>query len=271
VTTTLTGMDVANRGAVAQRTETLFREAGALREGHFELKSGRHADRYLEKFQVLQYPAAVSELCAYIAARAVAGGAVIDVVAGPTTGGVILAFEVARQLRAQGEEVPFLGLGHAINPVAFLRISPLRMKLSKARYHAAMWMRLPGPQRLAYARARARGVLEETGLADAELPETRYRKLRGALEQAAYGYRPQPYDGDVTLFQPIDRLDVLDTTPGWAEVVTGRLSAFEISGEHGTMFDRPFIEEFAGRLREATLHAQAGAFAEDGRLCEAAE
>ncbi|WP_165356594.1 non-ribosomal peptide synthetase [Sphingosinicella sp. BN140058] len=183
----------------------------------------------------------------------------------------ILAFEVARQLRAQGEEVPFLGLGHAINPVAFLRVSPLRMKLSKARYHAAMWMRLPGSQRLAYARARARGVLEETGLADAELPETRYRKLRGALEQAAYGYCPQPYGGDVTLFQPIDRLDVLDTAPGWAEVVTGRLRALDVSGEHGTMFDPPYIEEFAARLREATLHAQASPFAEDGRLCEAAE
>src|SRR6185503_8913904 len=36
--------------------EELFEAAGALRHGHFLLKSGRHSDRYLEKFAVLQYP-----------------------------------------------------------------------------------------------------------------------------------------------------------------------------------------------------------------------
>ena len=51
----------------AARVEALFTESGALRSGHFALKSGRHGDRYLEKFQVLQFPAAVSELCAAFA------------------------------------------------------------------------------------------------------------------------------------------------------------------------------------------------------------
>jgi orotate phosphoribosyltransferase len=104
MTTTLASLDAAARRQVAQRTEMLFHEAGALREGHFQLKSGRHADRYVEKFQVLQFPAAVSELCGYIAAR-VRGAEderLVDVVAGPTTGGVILAFEVARQLGVRG-------------------------------------------------------------------------------------------------------------------------------------------------------------------------
>jgi orotate phosphoribosyltransferase len=104
VTTILPALDAAAREAVARRTEQLFQEAGALRDGHFELKSGRHAVRYLEKFQVLQFPAAVSELCGYVAARARAadGELLVDVVAGPTTGGVILAFEVARQLGVRG-------------------------------------------------------------------------------------------------------------------------------------------------------------------------
>jgi orotate phosphoribosyltransferase len=104
MTTTLAAVDAAAREEVARRTEMLFHEAGALREGHFLLKSGRHADRYVEKFQVLQFPAAVSELCSYIAARVRGpeGERVVDVVAGPTTGGVILAFEVARQLGVRG-------------------------------------------------------------------------------------------------------------------------------------------------------------------------
>ena len=84
--------------------EALFRASGALREGHFELKSGRHGTSYLEKFQVLQHPAAVSELCAMIAATVTDddGRPTVDVVVGPTTGGVILAFETARQLGLPG-------------------------------------------------------------------------------------------------------------------------------------------------------------------------
>lgn len=89
--------------ATARRVEQLFGEAGAYREGHFKLKSGRHSDRYVEKFQVLQWPAAVTELCGMVVTRAEqAGASDVDVVIGPTTGGVVLAFEVARQLDVRG-------------------------------------------------------------------------------------------------------------------------------------------------------------------------
>ena len=91
------------RPDVSGRVEELFIASGALRQGHFQLKSGRHAERYLEKFQVLQYPQAVSELCRYLAALVQEpDGRGVDVVVGPTTGGVILAFEVARQLGVRG-------------------------------------------------------------------------------------------------------------------------------------------------------------------------
>jgi orotate phosphoribosyltransferase len=89
---------------VAQRVEELFAESGAYRQGHFKLKSGRHGDRYLEKFQVLQWPERVTEICRFMADRArdAAGAQPIDVVVGPTTGGVILAYEVARNLGTRG-------------------------------------------------------------------------------------------------------------------------------------------------------------------------
>lgn len=79
--------------------EKIFRRAGAFLDGHFELSSGKHSDRYLEKFQVLQWPQDTERLCAAIAewAEALAPATV----AGPTTGGVILAHEVARQLRVR--------------------------------------------------------------------------------------------------------------------------------------------------------------------------
>ncbi len=104
MTTVPAAVSGATREAVARRTEELFRTAGALQEGHFALTSGRHGDRYLEKFQVLQYPAAVTELCSFAVARAqaAAGSSPVTLVAGPTTGGVILSFEAARQLGVRG-------------------------------------------------------------------------------------------------------------------------------------------------------------------------
>jgi orotate phosphoribosyltransferase len=100
MTTVRSAVDAAARAAMAARTEALFRSSGALRDGHFLLKSGRHAEQYLEKFQVLQDTAATSELCAMWAAthRGPDGRPTAELVAGPTTGGVILAFETGRQL-----------------------------------------------------------------------------------------------------------------------------------------------------------------------------
>jgi orotate phosphoribosyltransferase len=74
----------------------IFRESGALLEGHFLLASGYHSAVYLEKFQVLQHPLHVEALCREIAARF--AGAGVDVVLGPTTGGMLLAYEVAKHL-----------------------------------------------------------------------------------------------------------------------------------------------------------------------------
>lgn len=104
MTTIRATLEIAARAAVAERTEALFRRAGALRDGHFLLKSGRHSERYLEKFLLLQDPAVTSELCSFwaAAARDADGRSLVDVVAGPTTGGIVLAFETARQLGVRG-------------------------------------------------------------------------------------------------------------------------------------------------------------------------
>jgi len=74
----------------------IFRDAGALLEGHFELTSGLHSGQYLEKFNVLQHPEYTEKLCAEIAGRFAKDR--IEVVIGPVTGGIILSFEVARHL-----------------------------------------------------------------------------------------------------------------------------------------------------------------------------
>jgi orotate phosphoribosyltransferase len=78
----------------------IFRTAGAIKEGHFLLASGLHSPVYWEKFRILQYPGLTEKLCRLIVRHFKEQQ--IDVVAGPTTGGIILAFETARQLGVRG-------------------------------------------------------------------------------------------------------------------------------------------------------------------------
>jgi orotate phosphoribosyltransferase len=74
----------------------LFEEAGALLSGHFKLSSGLHSDQYLEKFRLAEKPALLDPMCAEIARRFADDD--IQIVLGPTTAGIILAYNVARYL-----------------------------------------------------------------------------------------------------------------------------------------------------------------------------
>ncbi len=80
--------------------EEIFQKSGAIIKGHFLLASGLHSPIYWEKFRVLQFPNYTEQLCRMITSYFIKQG--IQVVAGPTTGGIILAFEVARQLGIRG-------------------------------------------------------------------------------------------------------------------------------------------------------------------------
>jgi orotate phosphoribosyltransferase len=80
--------------------EQMFEKSGAVLKGHFLLASGRHSPVYWEKVRVVQYPEYTEKLCGMIAAHFRGRG--ISVVAGPTTPGIILAYETARQLGVRG-------------------------------------------------------------------------------------------------------------------------------------------------------------------------
>jgi orotate phosphoribosyltransferase len=76
-----------------------FRAAGALLEGHFVLSSGLHSPRYLQCARVLMDPARAARLCAALAEKVRSGAhGKIDLVASPAMGGVVVGYEMARQL-----------------------------------------------------------------------------------------------------------------------------------------------------------------------------
>ena len=75
-----------------------FREAGALLEGHFILSSGFHSTAYLQCARVLMDPSRAERLCASLAEKIKDAGLGADLVVSPAMGGVIVGYEMGRQL-----------------------------------------------------------------------------------------------------------------------------------------------------------------------------
>jgi orotate phosphoribosyltransferase len=72
----------------------LFKETGALLEGHFRLTSGLHSPQYFQCAKVIQFPQHAQKLCWEIAFYFMSEK--VNVVIGPALGGIIVAQEVAR-------------------------------------------------------------------------------------------------------------------------------------------------------------------------------
>ncbi len=105
------------------RAETLERELvrrGALLDGHFRLSSGRHSERFVQKFRALEEPELVEQIAGTLALamRALEPTVVVSA----AVGGIVLGYEVARQFgtkaifveKAAGE--PVLRRGFALGP-----------------------------------------------------------------------------------------------------------------------------------------------------------
>ena len=72
-------------------------ERGALLEGHFKLSSGRHSARFVQKFRILELPSLVERIAAALIER-LQLRETPTVVVSAAVGGIILGYEVARQL-----------------------------------------------------------------------------------------------------------------------------------------------------------------------------
>ena len=102
-----------------------FKKTGALLEGHFELRSKLHSNRYFQCANVLRYPRIAAKLCREATRLAVSSGKLgkrIDGVISPAVGGILVGHEVARELnvkcifaeKIQGEGVDASGMPNTV-------------------------------------------------------------------------------------------------------------------------------------------------------------
>jgi orotate phosphoribosyltransferase len=93
---------------------------GAILIGHFRLSSGRHSNRFVQKFRILEDPPLVERVAAALAAQA--RPLAPTVVVSAAVGGIVLGYETARQLGTLGifvekeNGVPALRRGFALGP-----------------------------------------------------------------------------------------------------------------------------------------------------------
>ena len=93
-----------------------FMDTDALLEGHFELRSKLHSNRYFQCANGFRYPRVAERLCREVTRRAVRSGKLgkrIDGVISPAVGGILVGHEVARELGVKcvfAEKVPGEGV-----------------------------------------------------------------------------------------------------------------------------------------------------------------
>jgi orotate phosphoribosyltransferase len=99
---------------------TALKRRGALLDGHFRLSSGRHSDRFVQKFRILEDPLLVAQVAASLVdgVRPIAPTIVVSA----AVGGIVLGYECARQLGTLGifvekeHAIPTLRRGFTLDP-----------------------------------------------------------------------------------------------------------------------------------------------------------
>ncbi len=78
----------------------LFEETGALLNGHFELRSGLHSNRFFQCAHLLEQPRTAATLCAALVEKLKSEiqALEVDTVVAPAMGGITIGHEVARSL-----------------------------------------------------------------------------------------------------------------------------------------------------------------------------
>jgi aspartate racemase len=183
--------------------------------------------------------------------------------AGSCMGGVV-AYEMAQQLRAAGQEVGLLILletwppvgtwGRLLRPGARL-LTVLRLVQSRLRLYAETWARLDGRQRVKYLMGRMRMLGEMVAQRD---------MLRGDWSQfsqdvvnqanliAYQKYQPRPYSGRVVFFLAEGRRVTphQDRRLGWRQLIAGDLEIKTVPGDDsGLMLAEPHVQVLAREMK----------------------
>ena len=156
------------------------------------------------------------------------------------SGGGVVAFEMAQQLKALGEEVPLLVFFDTYHPQMPIRAVTLSHKLMRLRKDGLAYVKERALDRIARARAvRERIQIKLCVLGGRPVPHAlRDRHLTESFGRASRRYRPQPWQGKALLFRAESVPFVFSGGGpyyGWDSVVLGGVKTVMIPGNHDTL------------------------------------
>jgi thioesterase domain-containing protein/acyl carrier protein len=180
-------------------------------------------------------------------------------IGGRSLGGTI-AFEIARQLRAEGHEIALLALldTYPAQPAGFFQ---------RLTGHATNLRGLSLPERFGY-------VAQKTRFVPRKIKGWVWRTVYDSLQKfgrtiprvlesvtefnslAAQRYVPQAYDGHVTLFWACDDLRASNNlVEGWRALANGGIEVQKIPGNHLNIIKEPYVAELANKLTDCLQRA----------------
>ena len=186
---------------------------------------------------------------------------------GRSFGGSI-AFEIASQLRDEGEDIAMLAIFDSY-PKGWLKLyTPdeardyrrrfLRLRLKR---HLQIWLRLGMLDKLRYGaikigyksrkiRNRTRQIFRRVEPASASVQSV-LRKIEEINYSAFIGYVPKVYEGKVTFFCADEEVCPEENLTGWRRLAAGGVDVINVPGDHQTMIKQPHVAKLAQSLEEA--------------------
>jgi thioesterase domain-containing protein/acyl carrier protein len=196
-------------------------------------------------------------------------------IGGRSLGGVV-AFEMAQQLRAQGEQIGLLALLDTY-PSGYAKLlrseatftGVVKRGLRRSRSHLLNLRSLETADKIVYVIRKARfaprklksqvwrRVYQMYLSAGRSLPKT-LRDVKEFNSLAVRNYVPKVYDGSVTLFWASEDLRTSkDLVEGWRALAGAGMEVHEIPGTHLDIIKEPHVSDLATKLRSCLTNAQA--------------
>jgi thioesterase domain-containing protein len=155
--------------------------------------------------------------------------------------GGTVAFEMARQLRAKGEEVALLALLDTF-PGKYEPAASLLLKLGK----------MPAREQFDYIQRKTSAYARnwKRRIDRMFLPQA-LKNVRRGIHLAGTQYSPKSYSGDIALFRASEKSlrGVNNSFAGWRELAGGKLEVVEIPGGHVSMLSEPQVAVLAEQLK----------------------
>ena len=184
--------------------------------------------------------------------------------AGGSFGGY-LAFEMARQLKAQGHEVPFVclfdidaGKKKDFLPTGVKQLVDVQLKAERMVKRAFELAMADKEERNKYFEARKKmqqrnndieSWLEKHKMAEMIGQESAayFRRIEEACHDALMSYKIQPYEGDVLLIRAQEGFfnNEYDDDLGWSHFVKGNVTMEMVHGDHNSIFWEPNVDQLS--------------------------